>query len=120
MKDIIYIGLEDLAANYYIEQYNKGNIIHDVTFETLEKYGTKICKYMKDVIGKQTIMILSRDSTEWMFRNYSEYFHAIESKSGYDYIGLQYNQDILIDKWIERFRSYISFYLLKGIMELSV
>ena len=68
-----YIGIEDLAANALIEILTKNSEKRFVSYEELENYGAEVVKFLCEK-GEKAILILSRDCTEAMFRNYSDFF----------------------------------------------
>lgn len=67
-----YIGIEDLAANALIEILTKNSEKRFVSYEELENYGAEVVKFLCEK-GEKAILILSRDCTEAMFRNYSDF-----------------------------------------------
>ena len=69
---MFYIGIEDLAANALIEILTKNSEKRFVSYEELENYGAEVVKFLCEK-GEKAILILSRDCTEAMFRNYSDF-----------------------------------------------
>ena len=72
-----YIGIEDLAANALIEilktKENEQTEQYCVTLAELEAYGSQVIQYLNER-GEQAVLILSRENTSLMFRNYSDFF----------------------------------------------
>lgn len=66
-----YIGIEDLAANALIESLKKGHKSF-LTYEEIENYGSKVLQLLNQQ-GEKAVLILSRENTNAMFRNYSDY-----------------------------------------------
>ena len=71
----VYIGVEDLAANALIELLKKQKRF--VSYSELENYGAEIVRFLFKK-GEKAILILSRESTNALFRNYSEVFAQIQ------------------------------------------
>ena len=79
-----YIGIEDLAANALIEilktkedsQFSQ----YCVTLAELEDYGNQVIRYLKGK-GEKAMLILSRENTSMMFRDYSDFFREVDRKS---------------------------------------
>lgn len=111
-----YIGIEDLAANALIEilrkKENKENSQCIVTLKELEKYGAEVVRYL-DGQGEKALLILSRASTNHMFRNYCDFFEEIESEEG-TAIALQKGKTV--EDLIEKFRTYIAVDLVRAFM----
>lgn len=107
----VYIGIEDLAANALIEMLN-----HDqkkfVSFQELESYGAFVVTKLKNN-GEKAILILSRASTEALFRNYSEFFQE-ESVDGNT--GISLRDEVTVEDLERAFRGYLSLSVLKAFM----
>ncbi len=106
-----YIGIEDLAANALIE------ILSDeregfVSYETLDDYGMEVVRILSEK-GDKALLVLSRDATREMFRNYSDIF-VEETYNGKLGIGLK--QGVTVDCLIDKFRGYLSLELLLAFM----
>ncbi len=67
-----YIGIEDLAANAMIEMLKKGGR-RFLTYNEIEMYGAEVVQILKEN-GEKAVLILSRENTDALFRNYSEFF----------------------------------------------
>lgn len=96
------IGIEDLAANALIEVLKKGDK-RFLTYDEIEKYGSQVVKVLKES-GENAILILSRDSTNAMFRNYSDFF---EENEEYGKVGIKLKDGIEADDLVRKFRGYL-------------
>ena len=105
-----------MAANALIEilrkKENKENSQCIVTLKELEKYGAEVVRYL-DGQGEKALLILSRASTNHMFRNYCDFFEEIESEEG-TAIALQKGKTV--EDLIEKFRTYIAVDLVRAFM----
>lgn len=116
-----YIGIEDLAANALIELMTRKDL-RVVTYDELESYGNAVIDVLNEK-GEKAVLILSRDSTNAMFRNYSDFFEEIETQNG---LGISLRQGKDVDDLIDRFRGYLSWDVLlaliddKSVKELGV
>ncbi|MCL2085421.1 hypothetical protein FWH09_00580 [Candidatus Saccharibacteria bacterium] len=99
----VYIEIEDLAANALIEILKK-NGERFVTYKTLEEYGAKVIERLTEK-NERAVLILSRESTDRMLRNYSDFF--MEEGQG-DGMGIRLREGITTDKLIKRFRGYLA------------
>lgn len=104
----VYIGIEDLAANALIELMAKDKTKRFVSYEELENYGTEVVNFL-NAKGEKAILILSRDSTNAMFRNYSDIF---EESVLNDHFGIQLKAAITIEDLIRKFRGYLAWDVL--------
>ena len=111
---MVYLSLSDLLANFYIECYNKNINVNTISYREAEKYGEDVCNLLKSR-GINAVMILSRSSTNYMFRNYDEFFTEVCDESK-----VICNFKIDINTWIEKFRTYIEFDVLKAFMDTDV
>lgn len=108
-----YIGIEDLAANALIEILeleDKNPELKSVTYAELEKYGTEVVRYLKKN-GEKAVLIFSRESTEVMLHNYSDFFEERENGTA---IGLREGK--CVPDLIERFRTYLAFDVMMAFM----
>ncbi len=116
-----YIGIEDLAANALIEILSKSDKTF-VTYKALEQYGQKVVQVL-DQQGDKAVLILSRESTIAMFKNYSDIF---EEKQDDNEPGITLRSGVTKDKLIEKFRGYLAWDVLlafvneESIKELGV
>lgn len=113
MKMCFYIGIEDLAANALIEileMEDENPSQKCVTYAELEKYGTEVVRYLK-VNGEKAVLIFSKESTDVMLHNYSDFFEEREKGTA---IGLREGKHV--PDLIERFRAYLAFDLMMAFM----
>ena len=116
-----YIGIEDLAANALIEILSKSERTF-VTYKELEQYGQKVVQVL-DQQGDKAVLILSRESTIAMFRNYSDIFDETQDANE---LGITLRSGVTKDKLIEKFRGYpawdvlLAFVNEESIKELGV
>ena len=114
MSMCAYIGIEDLAANAMIEIMNekKEEEQNFVSYNTLEKYGLAIVKLLSEQ-GEEAVLILSREETRKMLRDYSDIF--VECKqNGVE--GIMLRENVTIDDLIVKFRGYLSLDVLLAFM----
>lgn len=61
-----------MAANALIEALRISEK-RFLTYEEIEAYGTKVVQILNEK-GEKAVLILSRENTNALFRNYSEFF----------------------------------------------
>lgn len=105
----VYIGIEDLAANALIEVISTNESNRFVSYEELENYGAEVVKFLTSK-GEKAVLILSRESTNAMFRNYSNIFEEINSKK--DGLGIQLKSGVTIEDLVLKFRGYLAWDVL--------
>lgn len=103
----VYIGIEDLAANALIEILNKTEKKF-VTYAELECYGAEVVNILNEQ-GEKAVLILSRESTNDMFRNYSDIFEEQMLDTG---LGIALKDGKTADDLIEKFRGYLAWDVL--------
>lgn len=106
-----YIGIEDLAANALIALLQSKKKEKFVSYKELENYGQKVVQVLNKK-GEKAILILSRDSTNALFRNYSDLFIESEEKDGIKLI-----EGITEEELIEKFRGYLSWDVLLAFVD---
>lgn len=106
-----YIGIEDLAANALIEAMRKKNK-RFLTYNEIESYGSEVVQILQEN-GEKAILILSRDNTDALFRNYDEFFEESEA-DGKKGILLRAEKDI--EDLIQQFRGYLALDVLLAFM----
>lgn len=106
-----YIGIEDLAANALIEAMKKGNK-RFLTYGEIEKYGAEVVQILKEN-GEKAVLILSRDNTEALFRNYSDFFEEYEQEGKK---GIALREGKKIEDLICHFRGYLALDVLLAFM----
>lgn len=114
-----YIGIEDLAANAMIEILEKkqkdGKSVEgplSVTLRDLEEYGAEVVRYINTKTNEKALLILSRASTVYMFRNYSDFFE--ETDEGESAIKLREGKTV--EDLKAKFRTYKAFDLINAYM----
>ncbi len=107
-----YIGIEDLAANALIEILTKSKK-NFVTYKELEGYGNEVVSILNSKEEK-AILILSRESTNDMFRNYS---HIFEEQSFGEDLGIKLKDGKTVDDLIEEFRGYLAWDVLLAFVD---
>lgn len=111
-----YIGIEDLAANALIEalkEKEKEDISkYYITFAELEQYGNRVIQHLNEQ-GEKAVLILSRESTSLMFRNYSDFFEEIETEKG-TAISLKKGKTVI--DLVVKFRTYLAFDVMMAFM----
>lgn len=98
-----YIGIEDLAANALIESMRRAEK-NFLTYNEIENYGSKVVKFLNEK-GEKAVLILSRESTNALFRNYSDFF---EEKEVGGELGIELKQEISLLDLINQFRGYLA------------
>lgn len=106
-----YIGIEDLAANALIEVLQKGDR-RFLTYNEIENYGAQVVKILKEN-GEKAVLILSRDNTDALFRNYSEFFEEGEQDGK---MGILLKADKKVEDLIQQFRGYLALDVLLAFM----
>ena len=107
-----YIGIEDLAANALIELMKSGNR-NCITYDELERYGNCVVKVLSDK-GEKAVLILSRENTSALFRDYSDFFceKEVEGKAG-----IELRQGKSIEDLIIQFRGYLALDVLMALVD---
>ena len=111
-----YIGIEDLAANALIEipktKENEQTEQYCVTLAELEVYGSQVIQYLNER-GEQAVLILSRENTSLMFRNYSDFFEEVETDKG---IAIALKEGKTVSDLVKKFRTYLALDLMMAFM----
>lgn len=117
-----FIGIEDLAANALIELLEKNNC-RRVDFETLVKYGNAVTKVLREN-GDEATLLLSKEYTNELIRNYSDFFEIDHSDQRSDAIVLR--DEKTVEDLRNRFRAFLTLDCLlaftdsKSLAELGV
>lgn len=112
-----YIGIEDLAANAMIEILEKkwedgiAGKNPTITLENLEEYGAEVVRYIDKATSETALLILSRASTTYMFRNYSDFFEEVD-----DGTAIKLREGKTVDDLKEKFRTYKASDLIRAYM----
>ena len=104
----VYIGIEDLAANALIELLSQNQGLRFVSYKKLESYGAEVVKFLNSR-GEKAILILSRDTTNDMFRNYSDIFEEAFCDGA---LGIRLKDKVTMEDLINKFRGYLSWDVL--------
>lgn len=112
-----YIGIEDLAANALIEvlktkedsQFSK----YCITLAELENYGNQVIRYLNEK-GEKAILILSRENTSLMFRDYSDFFKEVETEDG---IAISLREGKTVSDLVKKFRTYLAYDVMMAFMK---
>lgn len=107
-----YIGIEDLAANALIESLKKGNKSF-LTYGEIENYGSRVIQLLNQN-GDKAVLILSRENTNAMLRNYSDYFVEKEVDG---ICGISLREGKSIDDLIGTFRGYLALDVLMAFVD---
>ncbi len=107
-----YIGIEDLAANALIEILTKKARKY-VTYKELEEYGNTVIRILGSK-NEKAVLILSRESTNEMFRSYSDYFEEIQVNSE---LGIALKDGVTVDSLIDKFRGYLAWDVLLALID---
>ena len=108
-----YIGIEDLAANALIEAMKKVDK-RFLTYNEIENYGAEVVQILQEN-GEKAVLILSRDNTDALFRNYSDFFEEREIDGQK---GVALRQEKNIEDLIVHFRGYLALDVLMAFMTL--
>lgn len=109
-----YIGIEDLAANALIESMRRLKK-RFLTYEEIESYGSKVIEFLNEK-NEKAVLILSRESTNALFRNYSDFFEEKEESTG---IGIGLKENVVLEDLIKQFRGYLALDVLMAFVSDS-
>lgn len=98
-----YIGIEDLAANALIESLRRAKKTF-LTYKEIENYGSRVVELLNEK-GEKAVLILSRESTNALFRNYSKFF---KEKNVNGEKGIELNEEVTLENLINQFRGYLA------------
>ena len=101
-----YIGIECVASNALINalKAESGDLSQCViTYSELESYGQKVVRRLNET--SKAILIFSRESTNMMFRDYSDFFEEKETPQG---LGISLKKGKTVSDLIEHFRKYLA------------
>lgn len=110
-----YIGIEDLAANALIEVLRKSGK-RFLTYFEIEKYGAEVVRILTVENHEKAVLILSRENTSALYRNYSEFFEEKEHNGS---LGIELKFGKELEDLIEQFRGYLSLELLMAFVNES-
>lgn len=112
-----YIGIEDLAANALIEvlktKEDSQLSNYYITLAELENYGNQVVRYLNKK-GEKAMLILSRENTSLMFRDYSDFFKEVETGNG---IAISLREGKTVSDLIKKFRTYLAYDVMMAFMQ---
>lgn len=111
---MFYIGIEDLAALALIQALGKGQKF--LSYDAIEAYGNKVVRRLQ-TDNKKAVLILSRESTNEMLRNYSEFFIEREECG---HLGISLQEDKSVDDLINKFCGYLALDVLKAMVSEKI
>lgn len=111
---MFYIGIEDIAAAALIQALSENRRF--LSYEVIEAYGNKVIRRLHEK-DKKAVLILSRENTDNMFRNYSDFFTEKEEQGKK---GIVLNDDKEIQDLIDKFCGYLSLDVLKAMVQEKV
>lgn len=85
-----------------------------VTLAELEDYGNQVIRYLKGK-GEKAMLILSRENTSMMFRDYSDFFREVETEDG---IAIALKEGKTVSDLIKKFRTYLAFDVMMAFMNV--
>lgn len=106
-----YIGIEDLVANAMIEMLKRREQ-RLLTYNEIEMYGAKVVQILREN-GEKTVLVLSRENTDALFRNYSEFFEESEQNGKR---GIRLKENKKVEDLIQQFRGYLALDVLLAFM----
>lgn len=110
----VYIGIEDLVANAFIELVEKSQK-KEVLFSQISNYGATVVKILS-AEGKKAVLVLSEEKTNVFLHDYSEYFELFDSNEGE---GFRLKQGVTVDQLWENFRGYLSLDVMMAFMDAA-
>lgn len=112
-----FIGIKDLAANGLIEMLKIDNRKRFLSYKKIESYGNKVVRSLNES-GESAVLILSREDTSELFRNYSEYFEEDANDLGERGIRLREGKDVT--DLINQFRTYLALDVLLKLIDTEI
>ena len=107
-----FIGIEDLAANALIAVLAESKR-RFLSYSEIENYGARVVQILTEK-GEKATLILSRESTTALFRNYSDFF---EEKNQDGENGIYLKDEKTINDLIDKFRGYLSLKVLLAFID---
>lgn len=109
----IYIEIEDLVANAFIELVEKKKK-REILFSELDEYGARVIEVLNRERETNAILVVSRESQMAMVEDYSDMFEQIEINGGK---GIRLKEGVeTIDLWT-RFCTSLSLKVLAAFQE---
>ena len=112
-----YIGIKDLAANGLIEMLKVNENNRFLSYKKIESYGNRVVRSLNES-GESAVLILSREDTSELFRNYSDFFEERENSDGE--AGIQLREEKSITDLIMQFRTYLALDVLLKLMDKDI
>lgn len=107
-----YIGIEDLAANAMIEALRCDQGDRFLSYSQIESYGNEVVEILKEK-NEKAVLVLSRNHTDALFKNYSEFFVESERNGNK---GIMLRNGKQVDDLIRHFRGYLALDVLLAFM----
>ena len=111
---MLYIGIEDLAALALIQAFGKGHTF--LSYDAIEAYGNKVVRRLQ-TDNKKAVLILSRNSTDEMLRNYSDFFIELEVQGC---LGISLQDGKSVDDLINKFCGYLALDVLDAMLSEKI
>ncbi len=114
---MLYIGIEDLAIAMIINKIKKvkssSKVVY-VSYDEMAKFGADVKKYM-DEQNNEVILIMSRERTKDLIRNYSDLFDEYEGEKG---LGIRLREKKSVDELMVKFWTYLSMDVLNAFINV--
>ena len=98
-----------------VEKKSKEGIFENnsvvVTLKDLEDYGAEVVRYINKETTEKALLILSKASTDFMFRNYSDFFEEVDDESA-----IKLREGKTVEDLKEKFRTYKAWELINAYM----
>lgn len=112
-----YIGIKDIAANGLIEMLKIDEKNRFLSYKKIESYGNQVVHSL-NASGESAVLILSREDTSALFRDYSEFFEEHTNSLGETGILLKEGKGI--KDLINQFRTYLSLDVLLKFIDSDI
>lgn len=112
-----YIGIKDLAANGLIEMLKVDRSRKFLSYKKIESYGNEVVRSLNKS-GESAVLILSREDTSELFRNYSEFFEEAKDSSGE--VGIRLKDGKEVTDLINQFRTYLALDVLLKFIDADI
>ena len=108
---MFYIEIDDLAANALIESMRRAGKTF-LTYKELENYGSRVVELLNEK-GEKAVLILSRERTNALFRDYSEF----REKTVNGEMGIELKKEVTLENLINKFRGYLALDVLMAFVD---
>ncbi len=112
-----YIGIKDIAANGLIELLKVDEDRRFLSYKKIESYGNEVVRRLNES-GECAVLILSREDTSELFRNYSDFFEESRDSSGE--MGIQLKEGKNVTDLIMQFRTYLALDVLLKFVDADI